>query len=152
MATIKVGRAPTAVAISPDGTHAYVTNTRANSVSVIDTATNEVVAPAIKVGRDPIALAVAPDGSRVYVADVRDDTVSVIRAGTNSLAPKKISTGKSPISMAITPDGHRLYIANSREGTVSVPPPEPVGQSPPRYGSRTGRRPSRSTLSPLARM
>jgi DNA-binding beta-propeller fold protein YncE len=39
-ATIPVGRRPAAVAISPDGHHAYVTNTDSSSVSVIDTGNN----------------------------------------------------------------------------------------------------------------
>jgi DNA-binding beta-propeller fold protein YncE len=40
VATIKVGRAPTAIAITSDGSHAYVSNTRAGTVSVIDTETD----------------------------------------------------------------------------------------------------------------
>jgi YVTN family beta-propeller protein len=47
VATIPVGKFPTAVAVTPDGKHVYVTNTFGNnsgSVSVIRTATNTVVA------------------------------------------------------------------------------------------------------------
>ena len=35
--TIPVGEGPLGVAITPDGHHAYVINTRSNTVSVIDT-------------------------------------------------------------------------------------------------------------------
>jgi DNA-binding beta-propeller fold protein YncE len=44
VATVPVGQLPTGVAVTPDGTHAYVTNQVSDSVSVIGTATNMVVA------------------------------------------------------------------------------------------------------------
>ena len=46
---------------------AYVTNSQSLTVSVIDTATNAVVAT-VRVGFGPGGVAVASDGSRVYVA------------------------------------------------------------------------------------
>jgi YVTN family beta-propeller protein len=46
--------------------NAYITNSRANTVSVIDTATNRV-GTTIAVGSDPKGVAVSPDGSKVYV-------------------------------------------------------------------------------------
>src|SRR5256886_13710269 len=50
-------------------TRAYVTNESSNTVSVIDTATNTVVAT-IPVGAVPAAVAITPDGTRAYVDDV----------------------------------------------------------------------------------
>ena len=44
VATIPVGINPTGVAVTPDGTRAYVTNAFSDNVSVINTATNTVVA------------------------------------------------------------------------------------------------------------
>jgi hypothetical protein len=43
-ATIGVGLRPVAVAVSPDGTRAYVANSGSGSVSVINTASNQVTA------------------------------------------------------------------------------------------------------------
>ena len=43
VATIPVGVGSSGVAITPDGTRAYVTNQISNTVSVIDTTTNTVV-------------------------------------------------------------------------------------------------------------
>jgi YVTN family beta-propeller protein len=40
---IPVGAAPAGIAITPDGTHAYVANVDSDSVSVIDTGLNQVV-------------------------------------------------------------------------------------------------------------
>ena len=44
VATIPVGNEPLGVAFTPDGTQAYVANIGSNTVSVIATATNTVVA------------------------------------------------------------------------------------------------------------
>jgi YVTN family beta-propeller protein len=59
IATIPVGAGPIGIAITPDGTRAYVTNEDSNTVSVIDTATNTVVAT-ITVGVHPVAVAITP--------------------------------------------------------------------------------------------
>jgi YVTN family beta-propeller protein len=52
------------VTVSPDGTHAYVTNEGSNTVSVIDTATNTVTA-AFAVGTKPFGVAVAVTANAV---------------------------------------------------------------------------------------
>ena len=82
-ATIRVGRSPTEVAVSPDGTRAYVTNTGSSTVSVIDTTTNTVIAT-IRVGERPTQVAVSPDGTLAYVTNTDSNTVSVIDTTTNT--------------------------------------------------------------------
>jgi YVTN family beta-propeller protein len=62
---------------------AYITNSGSNTVSVIDTATNMVVAT-VAVGLFPSGVAVTPEGARVYVANVNSDTVSVIATATDT--------------------------------------------------------------------
>ena len=57
---INVGDVPFAIAITPDGTKAYVTNAIDDTVSVIDTATNAVVGSAIPVGDLPFGIAICP--------------------------------------------------------------------------------------------
>jgi YVTN family beta-propeller protein len=63
---------------------AYITNYLANNVSVIDTATNMVVAT-VAVGDLPGGIAVTPDGSHVYVANSLPNSVSVIDTATNTV-------------------------------------------------------------------
>jgi len=77
MRLIRVDSGPTGVAVNPTGSRLYVANTLSNTVSVIDTATNGVVAT-IPVGDAPIGVAVAPDARRVYVANSASSSVSVI--------------------------------------------------------------------------
>ena len=83
-ATITVGTGPRGVAVSPDGTKAYVTNYADGTVSVINTTTNAVDAT-ITVGDRPIGLAVTPDGTKAYVANNNSTTVSVINTTTNAV-------------------------------------------------------------------
>ena len=81
IATIAVGGDPSGVAVSPRGTRAYVTNSSSpGSVSVINTATNQVTAT-IGGLRGPVGVAVSPDGTRAYVPH-RLQSVSVIDTGT----------------------------------------------------------------------
>ena len=47
---------------------AYISNGASSTVSVVDTATNTVIAT-VPVGTGPGAVAVTPDGARVYVAN-----------------------------------------------------------------------------------
>ena len=48
--SIVLGKAPEEIAITPDGTRAYVVNHGSDSVSVINTQINQVIVPAIAVG------------------------------------------------------------------------------------------------------
>ena len=63
------------VAVTPDGTHVYVTNRASDTVSVIKTANRAVVAT-IPVGNYPTGVAFTPDGTHVYVTNVRSPTMS----------------------------------------------------------------------------
>lgn len=92
-------RRPLGVAVSPDGTRAYVTNFSANTVSVIKTNTNTVVAT-IPVGAFPFGVAVSPNGTRAYVTNLNDDTASVINTNTNTVVAT-IPVGDLPFGVAI---------------------------------------------------
>lgn len=74
-ATIPVGGTPFLLAVSPDGSRAYVTSAGTNTVSVIDTATNTVVTTT-PVGTGPGIVVMT--ARNVYVANTGSDTVSVI--------------------------------------------------------------------------
>jgi YVTN family beta-propeller protein len=98
--------------------NAYITNQNPNTVSVIDTATDTVIAT-IPVGVTPVGVAVSPDGSKVYVTNVSDTTVSVIDTATNTVSAT-VPVGLRPFGVAVSPDGSKVYIANEFADTVSV--------------------------------
>src|SRR6516165_12158601 len=64
--------------------NAYITNNNDNTVSVIDTATDKVIAT-ISVGSLPLGVTVTPDGGNVYVTNTNSATVSVIDPVSNKV-------------------------------------------------------------------
>src|ERR1700751_4984019 len=64
--------------------NAYITNYGSNTVSVIATASNTVIAT-IPVGGAPYGVAVNPDGGRVYVTNSDSGSVSVIATASNTV-------------------------------------------------------------------
>ncbi len=109
-----ITRPPTPCALCsppPAQFFAYVTNSNSSSVSVIDTASNSVVAT-VGVGGRPIGIGITPDGSRAYVANSNSNSVSVIDTATNSVVAT-VGVGSYPQGLAITPDGSRAYVANT---------------------------------------
>jgi YVTN family beta-propeller protein len=107
------------IAITPNGTKAYVVNSNSSTVSVINTATNAVVGSPIPVGSDPRGIAITPNGKMAYVANISSNSVSVINTVTNTVTAS-ISAGAWPDSVAISPNGAKAYVADSLFGTVSV--------------------------------
>jgi YVTN family beta-propeller protein len=100
VATVPVGVDAHGVAITPDGTHAYVTNQFGDNVSVIDTATNTVVAT-VAVGSFPDVVAITPDGTLAYVTNIGSNNVSVIDTATNVVVAT-VPVGLKPAGVAIT--------------------------------------------------
>ena len=96
----------------------YVTNSGDNTVSVISTATNTVVAT-VPVGSGPSGVAITPNGAFAYVFNVNDNTVSVISTATNSVVAT-VPVGSGPSGVAITPNGAFAYVGNQNDNTASV--------------------------------
>jgi YVTN family beta-propeller protein len=97
---------------------AYISNYGDNTVSVIDTSDNTVVAT-VPVGSGPFGVAVNPDGTRAYVTNIGDNTVSVIDTSDNTIVAM-VSVGTAPRGVAVKPDGTRVYVTNINSDTVSV--------------------------------
>lgn len=144
--TVTVGGEPTDVAITPDGSLAFVANLN-GTVSVISTATNQLVGGPIAVGAKPRGIAISPDGSRAYVSNSADGTVSVIDVATRGVVAT-IQVGKEPEGIAFSPDGTRAFVAQ-RGGDISVIDtatsavastiPDPLGPARISIGPRGGR-------------
>jgi len=116
--TLNSMSSPFFIAITPDGTRAYVTIAASDTISVIDTDPastdfNKVVST-IEVGRASIFVAITPDGTRAYLTNRWDGTVSVIDTDPNSPDFNKvvsiIDAGREPFGINITPDGTRAYV------------------------------------------
>jgi YVTN family beta-propeller protein len=119
--TIKLGEAgyqPFGIAVNPSTNRIYTANEANNTVSVIDGATNSIVAT-VSVGSGPCGVAVNPNTNRIYTANHWSDTVSVIDGATNSVVAT-VSVGAIPYGVAVSSITNRIYVANQGNATVSV--------------------------------
>lgn len=116
--SVGVGRGPSAVALSPDGARAYVTNSTDRTVSVVDTATGTLV-KSVAVGGSASAVALSPDGSRAYIALKSASKLAVMDTATHSVITT-VSVGWSPSAVAVNANGTRVYVSNPGSGTMSV--------------------------------
>lgn len=107
------------MAITPDGSKVYVTNSRGNnlgnSVSVIDTATNTVIATIpTGSGTRPDGIAMSPDGAFAYVTTFVGDLLRIDTA-TDALATQNpsltVASTTRLFDIQVSPDGTKAYIA-----------------------------------------
>jgi YVTN family beta-propeller protein len=98
----------------------YVANQSSNSVSVVDTGSNQVIGGSLAVGGEPREIAISPDGNRAYVTNRVSEDIFAIDTRTNQVVGPPIQVGNDPAALAITPDGRRAFVAHLDQGTVSV--------------------------------
>lgn len=129
--SIKVGLHPSALIASTNGKFLYVANANSDTVSVINTSSDEVVEtiacrPEAKLpfGSGCDALALSPDGATLYVANASNNCIAVVKlsatvqeippanAGAASTVEGLIPTGWYPGAILISPDGKKLFVAN----------------------------------------
>src|SRR5438477_7365001 len=79
---------------------AYIPNERSGTVSVIDTASDEIVAT-IKTGGKPRGIAAHPDGRRLYVSDQPSGALLVIDLEKREVSDR-IPVGKSPEGVGLS--------------------------------------------------
>ena len=125
VANIDLTGHPYAVAIHPAGRYVYVTTQIANvngvtdgvrTLSVIDTATNAVVAAINTGGLTPYGVAVNPAGTSVYV--VTSSGALVISTVTNTAVGNVALVPASYYAVGFHPDGSRAYVTNQSGNTV----------------------------------
>jgi YVTN family beta-propeller protein len=92
--TIPVGLHPSGLTVSAGGRFVYIANANSDTVSVLDTSTDEVVETIacrperrLPFGSGSNALALSPDGATLYVANGTNNCVAVIRLAPFSRAP-----------------------------------------------------------------
>jgi YVTN family beta-propeller protein len=128
------------ISVSPDGTRAYVPQTRSN-VSNLELSFDSTVFPVVNVvnldvpaliSKDritldtadepvnlPFAVAITPESDRAFVLNSGSDAVSVINLETNR-GVAHLAVGSNPRGIVMSPDGTRAYVNNVLDGTLSV--------------------------------
>src|ERR1051325_2417568 len=134
---IRVGRHPSAMTLSPDGSRLFVASGSTDKIAVVDTRRLQVVAtlsdpvPAeTNEGSTPNALAVSPDGGRLFVAEADNNAIAVftLSAGTSGVATVPTADaliGRIPVGWypaGVVVDGGDILVANAKgRGTAPNP-------------------------------
>ena len=128
---------PVALAVSKDGTRAFVALWNASEVVELDLKKGtvgrklELLKPenAVAAGTHPCALEISPDGRTMYVALANRDAVAAVNVGGDQFVvkgyfdtrlPQQSYFGAEPEALALSPDGSRLYVANAISDAVAV--------------------------------
>ncbi len=104
---------------------AYVTNAGNDTVSIINTTNNAVVAT-VPVGDIPLGVAVDAPANRVYIATpggVYNGTVSVIDMAGNPVTTVSVAMSgvdSSPIEVAVDRTTRKVYVVHSSTNWVSI--------------------------------
>lgn len=122
LATISVGDAPRGVACDETVGKTLVTNFGADTVSVIDTASNTVGAT-VGVGDGPCGVACDESVGKAFVANSESNTVSVIHTSSGTVSTT-ISVGASPQGVACDETAGKTFVAASGVAPLTVNPTE----------------------------
>jgi YVTN family beta-propeller protein len=98
--------------------YVYTGNYNDSTMSVIDTATNQIVGSPIPTGSGLDSIAIAPNGKTVY-ATSGDGVITVVDALSNQVVTS--ITGTTGLeTIAISPDGKTAYVSSPPEDLVVV--------------------------------
>ena len=103
------GDAPTAVAISADGQTAVTANFESDNASIIDLATQTVVAW-VDTGMQPDDVAITPDGNYALVSNPVQHSLTIIDLTTNTVAQTLFGFANNPRHVLIAPDGSTAFV------------------------------------------
>jgi YVTN family beta-propeller protein len=115
---LDVGQTPVHLALKPDGGEIFVSNFDSDSISEIDTGTNEV-GGAYLVGAHPSGGVVSADNSLLWISNFNADSISVYSIDDGRLI-SSVRVGAGPDALALSANGYLLFAVDARSGDVSV--------------------------------
>ncbi len=116
--TLKVGKTPKGIKISPTGTLALVAEEGAGTVGFLDLQKGQRVA-GIPVGRKPHNVVFAPDGRYAYVTVQGSNRIAEILIAERRIT-RTLTVKEGPHNLDLTPDEKFLLVANMRSNDVAV--------------------------------
>jgi YVTN family beta-propeller protein len=117
--TIQTGPSTEGIDVSPDGREAWVGSNARSTLSVIDAATDKVVASFSSGGQVPIRVKFSPDGKQVWVSNNGSRTVTVLDARSRKVVDT-IELPGHPVGLFFAPDGKRVFVGVVTENRVVV--------------------------------
>ncbi|MDW7671560.1 MAG: cytochrome D1 domain-containing protein [Bacillota bacterium] len=109
---------PSHISFNSDGTLAFATNVMSGDLSVIDTASQEIIRT-IPVGQVPNEGKTDPAGERFFVASLMENELRVIDlASGDEIA--RLPAGEGTHGVAVAEDGGSVWTANRFSGDVTV--------------------------------
>jgi len=119
LALIDVGRTPVSLTLKPDGGEMIVCNFDSDSISMIETGTDEV-GNSQEIGQHPARAVVTLDNSRLYVSNFGSNSVAVYDIDMGRRIGAPMNVGSRPDSLALTPDQNYLLVLGTESGDVTV--------------------------------
>ncbi|HET7363784.1 MAG TPA: YncE family protein [Burkholderiales bacterium] len=162
IATVKVGKQPSGMAINRAGNLALVTNRADNSVAVLSIQGKEVkLIDTIPMGEQVSAVAFTPDGKRALVSKNVNNKAAVLQVDGDKVTYAKYDmlVGLFPYNLGITPNGKLALTANngasgSADGNVDTVSVIDLELTPPRVIDQVvvGDGPEGFAISPTGRI
>ena len=135
--SIRVGKRPRGMRVSPDGKTLYVAlsgspkappgvdesklpapDRSADGIGVIDLRTHRLVRT-LRSGQDPESFDVSRDGKTLYVSNEETAQVSVVDVASGDVV-RTVDVGHEPEGVTIRPDGRVVYVACEESNAVDV--------------------------------
>ncbi len=118
-ADVPLDRSPVDLALSPDGRWLVTANQVANTVSLIDTKSGELV-DEVACGAYPVDIAFTPDGAHILLTAQWQGALQLFEVVKGKLLHSgQLDVGFDPAGIAITSDSKRAYVGLAADAKVA---------------------------------
>jgi YVTN family beta-propeller protein len=107
---VPLGRRPVAIDVTPDGRELWVGSADSDTLHVLDTAGDSIVAALPVPGGGPVRLAFTPDGTLAVVALARANAVAVVDVRARRELGR-VATAGAPKGVYVRGDGRIAYVS-----------------------------------------
>jgi YVTN family beta-propeller protein len=118
LALLDVGRTPVSLVLKPDGGELIVCDFDSDSISMIETGTNEVGSSTL-IGQHPTHGVVTRDSSRLYTSNFGSNSVAVYDIDLGRRIAT-VAVGSRPDGLALSQDQNYLLVLDTQAGDVTV--------------------------------
>jgi len=118
IALLDVGPTPVHLALKPDGGQVFCSNFDSDSISAIDTETNEV-ARTDTIANRPVFGVVSADNTTLWISSFGADSINIWSIDDGQMIGV-VRTGHAPDALAFSADQHLLLAADAHSGDIAV--------------------------------